>query len=94
VAAGAGTDTVTIQANKDSDAVLIGGDGSDKLVFADTDGNDFSNNTNFSFAAFEELNISALNGGAITISGAQFNGADLHREGRRNCRYPGDRWQG
>ncbi len=74
VAAGAGNDTVTIQADKDSDAVLVGGDGSDKLVFADTDGNDFSNNTNFSFASFEELNISALTAGAITISGAQFNG--------------------
>lgn len=74
VAAGAGTDTVTIKADIDADAVLVGGDGSDKLVFADTDGNDFSNNTNFSFAAFEELNISALTAGAITISGAQFNG--------------------
>lgn len=77
VVAGAGDDTVTIGADKDSDAILVGGDGTgDKLVFADTNGNDFTtagSNDNFSFAGFETIDISALGSGAITIKNSQFN---------------------
>jgi hypothetical protein len=41
------------------------------LTFADTDGNDFSSNTNFTFTGVENVNISALTAGAITINSAQ-----------------------
>jgi Ca2+-binding RTX toxin-like protein len=72
VSAGAGTDTVTIGAALDADGIYAGGEGTDTLTFADTDGEDLSNNTNFAFAGFETLNIAALTSGAIKISNAQF----------------------
>ncbi len=74
VATGAGNDTVTINHDVDSDGVFVGGDGTDTLVIADTDGNDFSNNANFTFNGFEVLDITAgADTNPIIISAAQFN---------------------
>ena len=70
VSTGAGNDGITIAHDIDSDAIIAAGDGTDTLTFADTDGNNF-NNTNFAFTGVENVNISALNSGSITINSAQ-----------------------
>ncbi len=70
VSTGTGNDGITIAADIDSDAIIAAGDGTDTLTLADTDGNDF-NNTNFAFTGVENINISALTSGAITINSAQ-----------------------
>ena len=72
VVSGAGNDEVTIAHNIDSDAIIVAGDGTDELIFADTDGNDFSTNANFAFSGFETLDISALTSGSITVSAEDF----------------------
>lgn len=82
VVTGAGNDTVTIGHNVESNAIMIAGDGTgDKLVLADTDGNDFSSETAFAFSGFETVDISALSGGSITVSNSQFNGQTLTLKG-------------
>lgn len=70
VSTGAGNDGITIAHNIDSDAIIAAGEGTDTLTLSDTDGNNF-NNTNFAFTGVENINISALTGGAITINSAQ-----------------------
>lgn len=74
IVGGDGADTITVMADVDTDSILVGGDGSDTLVLSDTDGNDFSNNTNFSLSGFETVNISTLTSGTIKMSAAQFAG--------------------
>jgi hypothetical protein len=81
VNAGAGDDTVTATlgaATNDFDAVLLGGDGTDTLVFDTAAAHDFtadddaSNGADkFAFSGFEKLNINALNA-ALTLTAAQF----------------------
>lgn len=72
ISTGAGDDTVTITAGADVDSVIDAGAGTaDSLVFG-AGTTDLSDNTNFSFAGFEELDISLVNGN-IVISGDQHN---------------------
>jgi len=74
IVGGDGDDTITVMADVDTDSILVGGEGSDTLVLSDTDGNDFSDNTNFSLSGFETINISTLTSGTIKMSAAQFAG--------------------
>jgi len=71
ISTGAGNDGISIAADIDSDAIIAAGDGTDTLTFSDTDGNNFGNNTNFTFTGVENVNISALTSSAITINSAQ-----------------------
>lgn len=85
VSAGAGDDTVYVgkvaagtASIVDTDAILVGGDGTDTLAIlsADSgvDGNDpidLSDNTNFAISGFEVVDITDANT-TITISAAQF----------------------
>ena len=75
IVAGDGTDGITIAHNNDSDAIIVGGAGTDTLTLSDTDGNDFTNNVNFTFTGIETVNISALTSGTINLSAAQFSGS-------------------
>lgn len=71
ISTGAGNDGISIAADIDSDAIIAAGDGTDTLTFSDTDGNNFGNNTNFTFTGVENVNISNLTSSAITINSAQ-----------------------
>ena len=77
IVTGAGNDTVSIGTNtaNDSDSIIVMGEGTaDKLTIVDANGNDFSNNANFSYTGIETMDISSLTSGNITISAAQFAG--------------------
>lgn len=75
VVAGAGNDTVSVASTVSTDSILIGGDGTDTLTFAQTGAAiDLSAKVNFAFSGFEVVNISALAAAnqTITISDNQF----------------------
>ncbi len=71
ISTAAGNDSITINANIDSDSAIIAGDGTDTVTLSDTDGNDFANNVNFQLQGVENINIAALAAGTIKINNAQ-----------------------
>jgi len=77
IVTGAGNDTVSIGTNaaNDSDSIIVMGEGStDKLTIVDANGNDFSDNVNFTYTGVETVDISSLTSNTIIISAAQFAG--------------------
>ena len=71
ISTGAGNDSITINANVDSDSAIIAGDGTDTVTLSDTDGNDFADNVNFQLQGVENVNIAALSSGTIRINNTQ-----------------------
>jgi len=70
---GAGNDAVTIGTGLDTDAIIVMGDGgSDSITFSDTNGENYSDNTNLAITGVETLTISALTSGTHKFSAAQF----------------------
>jgi hypothetical protein len=73
VVTGSGDDAVVVAHNIDADSIIVMGTGTgDTLTLSDTNGNDFSNNANFSYGGIETMNVSALTSGTIKVSSAQF----------------------
>ena len=67
---GAGIDTVTIADDVDSNAILVGGDGEDTLIFLEDSSGTVAGSATFAISSFEKIDITA---GGITMSAAQFS---------------------
>lgn len=71
IVAGAGNDTVNLGGAVDTDAIIVGGEGTDSLVFGagtvDLSRVGTSGNENFTVSGFETIDITAVNG-TVTIN--------------------------
>jgi Ca2+-binding RTX toxin-like protein len=71
VNAGAGDDAIIVNDTLDTDAIIVGGDGTDTLTFNEDTTGDMSANSNFAISGIEKIDVTA---GGVTISSAQFAG--------------------